>query len=397
MAKREAIFEVQLEDNGGKLSFYDFDEIQAFIARERGFYRWLSEGATHAGNYMHNAVSSWLKSLQQGLSNWQGGGGTSASVKQAFVQVYQQTRLPVSTTPTAEFISDLKDQHGVAVAAAALSVFTNQTLNRDQPGVMRGMNLAFAFQDGINPNTARSTKRALDKLSTEFGNGLAELRKTVIDQAERFAKAEAHNKRFVQVMSRWTEHRLRMHMRRADERLAESVKDFQKVQATYEEFMKIKAPVDYWKGKGAEHRRSAKRYRTLLLWFAGIAGVLLLVGLGLLSNRAIDLASAAKDQPPALFIILGAIGVVMTTMVFWAARLIVRLFMSEHHLAIDAEERATMAMTYLALTENKGAEEKDRAIVLAALFRPTTDGIVKDDAAPDLGPASLLSKVLEKR
>lgn len=42
----------------------------------------------------------------------------------------------------------------------------------------------------------------------------------------------------------------------------------------------------------------------------------------------------------------------------------------------------------------KQADEKDRAIILAALFRPNTDGIVKDDGAPDLGPASVAAKIL---
>jgi hypothetical protein len=70
--------------------------------------------------------------------------------------------------------------------------------------------------------------------------------------------------------------------------------------------------------------------------------------------------------------------------------------MSEHHLAIDSEERAVMAKTYLALTKDKAADEKDRSIILTSLFRPTADGIVKDDAAPELSPGALISKVLSK-
>ena len=160
--------------------------------------------------------------------------------------------------------------------------------------------------------------------------------------------------------------------------------------------MQLRGPVEYWTKKAGEHRRRAKDYRSLLLWFGGIAGIGLLLGLGHLGQYVVGLAGS-RDQPPALFVILGAIGVVGTAMVFWAARVIVRLFMSEHHLAIDSDERATMVMTYLALTETKDADEKDRAIVLAALFRPTSDGIVKDDAAPDLGPASLLAKLADRR
>ncbi|MEJ6850707.1 DUF6161 domain-containing protein [Sinorhizobium fredii] len=102
---------------------------------------------------------------------------------------------------------------------------------------------------------------------------------------------------------------------------------------------------------------------------------------------------SSNTKPPAVYLILVTLGVVITTIVFWAGRILTRLFLSEHHLAIDAEERAVMAQTYLALTAEGQAGEKERDIVLTSLFRPTADGIVKDDAAPDLSPAALLARL----
>lgn len=67
---------------------------------------------------------------------------------------------------------------------------------------------------------------------------------------------------------------------------------------------------------------------------------------------------------------------------------------AKHHLGIDARARASMAETYLALTKEERAEPADRAIVLASLFKPVADGIVKDDALPLITPASLLSAKL---
>lgn len=92
----------------------------------------------------------------------------------------------------------------------------------------------------------------------------------------------------------------------------------------------------------------------------------------------------------------GAMGLLATTAFLWAGRILVRLFKSEHHLAIDAEERATMVHNYLALQLKQQVEPKDLHLVLCAVFRPTADGIVKDDAAPDIGLASLLSKAAAK-
>jgi hypothetical protein len=64
-------------------------------------------------------------------------------------------------------------------------------------------------------------------------------------------------------------------------------------------------------------------------------------------------------------------------------RAFVRIFISNLHLENDAAERVTMAKTYLALLRD-GSLPKDDSIgtILAALFRPTGDGIVKDEGLP---------------
>jgi hypothetical protein len=51
-------------------------------------------------------------------------------------------------------------------------------------------------------------------------------------------------------------------------------------------------------------------------------------------------------------------------------------------------------MTFLALAKSKSVEEKDRQLILTALFRPGSDGIVKDDAAPEVG--AMISTLLRK-
>jgi hypothetical protein len=75
---------------------------------------------------------------------------------------------------------------------------------------------------------------------------------------------------------------------------------------------------------------------------------------------------------------------VLSSLTIWVVRILVRLLLS----AIHAAEREVMAMTYMALvrgdneTPTKYLDEKDRALVLAPLFRPSATGIVNDDAAP---------------
>ena len=52
-----------------------------------------------------------------------------------------------------------------------------------------------------------------------------------------------------------------------------------------------------------------------------------------------------------------------------------------------------MATTYLALTRDQAADEKDRHIILSALFRNSSDGIVRDDGGSDGSLASALARL----
>ncbi|HEX3365474.1 DUF6161 domain-containing protein [Phenylobacterium sp.] len=83
----------------------------------------------------------------------------------------------------------------------------------------------------------------------------------------------------------------------------------------------------------------------------------------------------------------------LLTIAFWIGRLISRTYVSQAHLAIDAAERATMVQTYLALTNENKITDAERILVLAALFRSSEDGLVRDDAAPEFSLAGLAAKL----
>jgi hypothetical protein len=78
----------------------------------------------------------------------------------------------------------------------------------------------------------------------------------------------------------------------------------------------------------------------------------------------------------AVLALLGLFGV-------WATRLVVRVWLSHVHLATDAAERVVMVKTYLALgADGMPSADADRQHLLQALFRPASDGIVKDEGIP---------------
>ena len=70
-------------------------------------------------------------------------------------------------------------------------------------------------------------------------------------------------------------------------------------------------------------------------------------------------------------------------LVLWLLRLLVRMLLSNLHIATDLQNRATLVESYLALIAEGGAlGDKDRAQIVALVFRPVTDGLVRDDGAP---------------
>jgi hypothetical protein len=91
-----------------------------------------------------------------------------------------------------------------------------------------------------------------------------------------------------------------------------------------------------------------------------------------------------------------AIGAVVTTIIFWIGRVLLRIYLSDRHLLTDAEERIAMVQTYLALTDEGKMEPTDRALVLAPLFRSAADGIVKDEG-PDASLAGIIAKAIDVR
>jgi hypothetical protein len=49
---------------------------------------------------------------------------------------------------------------------------------------------------------------------------------------------------------------------------------------------------------------------------------------------------------------------------------------------LDAEERRIMILSYLAISRKREVSVDERTALFAAIFRPSGDGIVKDEAPP---------------
>lgn len=390
--RRTPLITVELGENGGTRLFYSLDEVDAFIAGE-------SEAAP--GRLMRSTLGgqAWqrIAEAQSMLGNARGSADYLEPLRQSLLNAFGDTipfSFPTSVGPRGKLVSEIAEARGDGVAAGALGYFTNQIGSLTQNSeTIQGAHLAAAFDIGIDANSAKSYRAAFKTIAEQ---GTRHHRKFAEDSAALLSDIEAERDaaraQLRGAAVRWVKRQNRR-LDEAKERFDTAEKDIRLVEETYKVQMGLQAPVEYWEQKKTRHIGKAVLLRRILSGFGIVATVSLGVLLYEVANRIV--VEAGKGTGAGAIAYAG-IGVFVTTIAFWAARIMVRLFMSEHHLAIDAEERAIMVQTYLALKLKEQVGPEDLKIILTGLFKSTSDGIVKDDGAPDIGIASLLSKAASK-
>lgn len=140
--------------------------------------------------------------------------------------------------------------------------------------------------------------------------------------------------------------------------------------ASYEAKIKLHAAKQYWEDKKNTHKDSIWKF--ILAFLISIAGVI-----------AIDtwLYNHFEISTDSINIFHFGLIIFTTSIGIWISRILLKILLSNLHLSEEANEKETMILTYLALIkEGAGLEENDRKIILDAIFRPSSNGIIKDDS-----------------
>ena len=155
----------------------------------------------------------------------------------------------------------------------------------------------------------------------------------------------------------------------------------------YREKLRIEGPTDYW--KKLKKNYSIQGYAWLggsILLAAGIITLLIIT----LTEEWVVFSNESNWMEnlknSAIITTIASIGV-------YVLRLLTKISLSSHHLADDARERENLAHFYLALIEKGAVTDKERALVLNALFSRSDSGLLKGDAAPSM--PSNVSDIME--
>lgn len=159
----------------------------------------------------------------------------------------------------------------------------------------------------------------------------------------------------------------------------------------YQENLKLKAPAQYW---SEMEEKYIKKGRFWLL----ISGAISLITVGLLVCILVFAPNVfSKENHWLENVKNSAIVTVTTSICIYILRTTMKMAMSSFHLSRDAKERNTLSVFYLSLIEDDAVTDKERAIVLNALFSRSDTGLLKGDSSPTMtSNVSDLVEVLKK-
>ena len=376
--EKEALFHLVFKDARRiTIQFNSVEQLKSFIDKEYAFWSWINNVPNFNHHPFHQYYPQYFNSLHQLKNDLKRilnidpiSVNEKQSVSQLLSNVYSpsgnQEGLPLSSDPISIYILSIS-QYDAPKALYGLLYLLYPNLIVQFPQAFSAAILIELFKFGVK-ETAEVSMRAMTSLVT---NMVAQLESAKAEQKD-FSNEFSQSLLGLQKKSEDVILDISNSYGEIESRLK---KDHDNIIRAYKNDIALKEPVTYWENKGKKHDRQFFGMLTLCL----VAGCIFVFGIYEIIFKILKLGEKTVNvyDLQSVFILLSIF------MAVWLIRIIVRLMLSHFHLALDSKERATMVKTYLALiSEGKGLDNENRTLMLSALFRPSTTGIVKDDPIP---------------
>lgn len=160
------------------------------------------------------------------------------------------------------------------------------------------------------------------------------------------------------------------------------------LEETYKNKLSLEAPELLWNNRSKEYRGLARCW-TAVLVVAAVALVVFLKELVMIIQEYS--LNAVQDIP---FISKSFILVSIISFFVYIIRVLIKIVMSNHHLATEYEQKAALTRFYQALTfAGTDITKEERIIIIHSLFSKSDTGLVKTDSSNDVDAIlSVLSK-----
>ncbi|MGJ8563848.1 MAG: DUF6161 domain-containing protein [Alphaproteobacteria bacterium] len=394
--KKPITFKIKTWDGLETVTFRSSAEIRKWLDRQLDFWKKMMGGESEK---LPSPVSvAAYHALSDQINRDYNDASQSKAAFRLWTHPFQNELkrglLPFQVPSTAaSFILDCYDKDPyVAIIGIQILAGGEEHLSSTYPAkaLTKATFLTGQFMEGQwTPDSpkVRSYAQTLKAIQNNYSKAIAQAERDTLDQislmksAENFTIEQSHKQR--KVARRRTARQIVKTARGGNK----AIEEINLTKKAYLEDMQMRASVEYWTYKAGEHRTQEGTYLMIVTYYALICFmVLLAVLVGTFNNvEFFDMKHSSQFT-----LIVSGLILTITTLAIWVGRVLTRLYLSEKHLRTDAEERSVMVKTYLALLNEGAADQSERALVLAPLFRPTEDGLVKDDAAPFIDVIKLL-------
>jgi len=271
---------------------------------------------------------------------------------------------------------------------AAVSFLTGQDIPRiEEPQNFFGAIMAYEFKlnDGSGIlNRRKKESNSLSSLKSEFSSHLTE--------------SEKHLQQFLSQ----SKHKTETDAKSIDDFLTDkkgafdtwfdgssksfgefddaSKKRIEELEHTYQEKLRLAKPAEYWRKRAEKLKGEGKLWLRWLALCVTVSAISLFVLLwqipdGMLLNIFAGEASAIK---------WALVYITFLSFIAFGIRTLAKITFSSFHLARDAEEREQLTYVYLALMQEAKIDEKDRSLIMQALFSRADTGLLKEDSSPTM-------------
>ena len=407
MSDSAPIATLDFQKNGGIEQFRTLNDVQAFLNDYVNFWSFVNEtDVSKVNRTLRNDFTNRWHALSNLKDQFNSNPPTGKRIQRDLENSLTNTNhpiFPVHTSGTAELIRELFDsgEHNACLSALSHAGYNNQHVQITNKENLAGV-LSLAIHElGVTTKGSAAIRRSLRKLEAKQKEQI-ELFKVELESTKKSVSSELEKSDASRTnQAEWLKRQWVKEQREMLDQVNRATGELHQTKLSYEETMALKAPSRYWKLKGQAHSTSAKVYGfvciiyTVAILAAGYIGIRWLFETALAIS--LSASEAGQSVPTTALLILSGSGFLASTIAFWGGRIFIRLFLSEVHLAMDANERRTMVMSYLALVHKGKADSEDRKIILEALFRPTEDGIVKDDASADPNFTGVINRAIGNR
>ena len=148
---------------------------------------------------------------------------------------------------------------------------------------------------------------------------------------------------------------------------------------TYENKLSLEAPEKLWNNRAEEHIKQARNWAIFLVFTV----VALIFALGKLFLVIHDYSlNTIKNEIP--FISESFILISVISFFIYIIRILIKIVLSNHHLATEYKQKAALTRFYQSLTKaGTDISKEERLIIINSLFSKVETGLVKTDTSND--------------